>query len=95
MKNLTFLSNFWRRVSAKVHGQDIGLGLRSQCSDVSLDRWLTVGSPSGYSALCSGTRCVQVNPRITSLRFASALLLFLFLDTPFSPHNSLSYKLLQ
>lgn len=43
MKNLTFLSNFWRRVSAKVHGQDIGLGLRPQCSDVSLDRRFTVG----------------------------------------------------
>ena len=86
MKNLTFLSNFWRRVSAKVHGQDIGLGLRSQCSDVSLDRrehpaarclqgprMLTVGSPSGYSAISSGAVAMQVNPRITPFRFACTL----------------------
>lgn len=79
MKNLTFLSNFWRKVSAKVHGQDIGLGLRSQCSDVSLDRWLTVGSPSVHSANGVGSFMVRVNPRITPMRFTFALLLFLTL----------------
>lgn len=90
MKNLTFLSNFWRKVSAKVHGQDIGLGLRSQCSDVSLDRRehpaarclqgpRMLSSSSGLSANGVGSLMVRVNPRITSLRFASALLLFLTL----------------
>ena len=90
MKNLTFLRNFWRRVSAKVHGQDIGLGLRPQCSDVSLDRrehpaarclqgprMLTVGSPSGHSTISSGAVAMQVNPRITPMRFACALLVLL------------------
>ena len=58
MKNLT-LSNFWRRVSAKVHGQDIGLGLRPQCSDVSLDRRLTVGSPSVQYASTTSARTAR------------------------------------
>ena len=59
MKNLTFLSNFWRKVSAKVHGQDIGLGLRPQCSDVSLDRRLTVGSPSVQYASTTSARTTR------------------------------------